>query len=381
MIAGGAVVSTTVAGALAYEPTPEQIGQTIADVGDDALSLARQADLLPGVAMGPGLTVDAPVIVDNLAVFPVYAAYPEVAPGKVGALHQAIDNGYAHVKEVAPGPYGAEVNKLAYANRANVPVLALGGMVFEGGFQDRMITRDLIIEPKSEDRLAVHCAEKSRWSPIREGDNTKGYFKVLHTMTGSALRATSEVLGEQRMVWRRVAQVNANHCKAPSTGTLAAVLDDPALRHERRSMAAEVDGFLEAQLHQDNLVGVAYSINGQVRHVRMFANSRLFQSFRGHLGRTAAYEALAEQGNMQGFERTDSETTPQGAVAGFVRHIRDRSETMNEHRHNKSAKTVYLHSGRGYGAIAMWKGTPLTASYISNSYVEAAKRTHADCRG
>jgi hypothetical protein len=317
--------------------------------------------VFPGVPLGDDTFVDDPAVVDNLAVFPIYAARAE-GPEMV-ALDRAIAASSAEVREIG------EVGQLVFRNDGDAPVIAVSGLVLGGGFQDRMVVRDFVLEPKSTATVAVRCAEHHRWSGARNGKITGGKFWGLPTMTGTYVRTVAERAEDQGEVWKAVDAVNRAHCKKPPTAALAGTLEDPALSKAREAVATEIVRHLDSLPMQESLVGLAYAVDGDVRDVRAFATSGVFRQLREALARTAALEALVEpRATNDVAARGPSEMPPRDQVAAFVRTIRDRPLTTREVV-TGSTSTRYLYAHEGHGAIASWAPSGKRALVISRSFV------------
>jgi hypothetical protein len=336
---------------------------------------------LPGAPIAKGMTVNEPVVFANLSVFPVYGIAHDTGP--MTDLASALGEALAEVRELSDMPRGAEVRKLSFENRSASPLLVPGGSVLAGGFQDRMVVRDFVLEPGEVAQVAVFCTEKSRWRGIRHGDITEGRFRVLPTLAGSWLRATGELEAEQARVWKRVDQVNAAHCKTSYTGALAATLEDAALSKRRDALAARVVEYLHAQPMSENLVGMAYAVNGKVRSVRTFANGRLFARFQETLSRGAAFEAIARRSRAKKRSK-GSETTRQEQVVSFVRGLLDEPQRAEDKPMGTLGKTIYLYGAEGYAAIAQRRrlqahGEPvaIAASFIAKPDVDPLERRSA----
>ncbi|MEZ4445372.1 MAG: DUF6569 family protein [Polyangiaceae bacterium] len=336
--------------------------------------------ILPGAALDEGISVAAATKLDGLAVYPIYSRQQATLPA-IAAIHEAVAGGRASIREVANGPAGAEVHELVFDNDGDRPLLALGGSMLAGGFQDRFITRDFIVEPEHERGVHVHCGELHRWSPTRNGEETKGRFRVMGTFAGSFLHGTAELTQDQSKVWKRVDAMNAAHCKAPATATIAATLEDPKLLAAREKIASQVARALAVRPHQGALVGLAYEVNGDIRGVRIFADHDLYQRFVGHLTRTAAFEAMAERGASTAMAKDPGELSPEARVVQFVDHIRhqaDEAKTLEEGR----TKTVYLFARRGYGAVTRFipdaeskREVPLTMAFVKRPGEAPARRS------
>jgi hypothetical protein len=171
--------------------------------------------------------------------------------------------------------------------------------------------------------------------------------------------------------------MNAAHCKSSPTNALAASIEDKALEKTRNALAQSVLQFLARLPMQENLVGFAYAVDGNVRDVRVFATAQLFLQHRAVLSRTAAFDALAGRPKappipeLRVEPHSPSEMPLRDQVASFVSSIRDNPDTVEEVSASGSTKTRYLYARRGYGAIAMWtpagrEAVPVTESFVAS---------------
>jgi len=93
---------------------------------------------------------------------------PKEMSGKPGArlmsLNKAIETGVASISE--RGTASTEnVHWLRVNNKSQNPIFVSSGQTFTGGRQDRMITRDTILNPTGSDQyIPVMCIEEGRWS-------------------------------------------------------------------------------------------------------------------------------------------------------------------------------------------------------------------------
>lgn len=323
------------------------------DYDDPGIPEVDDPGTVPGLHFGDGTTIGESSTFANLTVFPVYRARPREI-GTVGAVDELIERGKAEIREVAHSTDYGEVNLLKFANNTEDPMLMLGGTLLEGGFQDRMIGSDFILRPNRVAMLKVYCAELHRWTPFRNGVNTEGKFHTMPAYADSHVRAAGQFLGQQHRVWSLVHQVNRAHCKAPPTGTLAASVTDPKLSQERDAIAEKVVAALDARPVAENMVGLAYAVNGEVRTVRYFANNKLFSMFREQLTKTAALEALTARNGTPKAKGLNDELTPADEVASFVIAIRDNPDNVTDREGPEGNSTRYYHSARGYGATAMY---------------------------
>jgi hypothetical protein len=191
------------------------------------------------------LTLEAPVTVGNLTVWPVRTERP-LDLGEFLTLEEALQEGVAEVREVgAPGgdaqvhveeaqrdesaPEAASpqqaldedvqtleqlvqsldldaavVNTLVVENKGDLPILVCAGTVVKGGKQDRQIGQDFVIQAKSTTPVDAFCVEQGRWQSDRLGAETAGKFEVLDGVATAKVRAKGQYEKDQGGVWQEV---------------------------------------------------------------------------------------------------------------------------------------------------------------------------------
>lgn len=287
----------------------------------------------PGAPLGDDEhTVGAPVVVDDVTVFPIYARQQEDL-GDFTTLERALADGVASVTEVggaeegagegvaAPiaqtrrgrGPQGVaqgraqgasdvpgQVNRLAITNGGERPILVLAGTIVKGGKQDRQIGDDVVVEPKSSVKVAAYCVEPHRWTAARDGKATGGKFEAAKTMAPSKVRGKGQYDNDQSAVWSEVGKANAAKGKAPATGTLLATLDDEAETSKREARARALLARLGEAPRPEAIVGFAWGVRGEVRGARWFAHAKIWALYRDALIATAAGEGRGGEGAGRG---------------------------------------------------------------------------------
>lgn len=129
-----------------------------------------------------------------LGIFPVWGE-TEVAREYSTALSAA------RVSEKAE----PDVATLLVANTADRPLLLLEGQVLEGGWQDRMVTRSLVVAPHNELAVEVVCVEAGRWSGQRRHADS---HRRATTRVQAGVRAGG---GRQHEVWKRVSEYDGRY--------------------------------------------------------------------------------------------------------------------------------------------------------------------------
>lgn len=270
----------------------------------------------PGLAIDAEHTVGPPIVIGNLAVFPIYAKVMEDL-GDFIPLDDALEKNVAVVRELGaeqPGTDGppleqrvndprqqvayrgdgARVNTLVIENKGDVPILVLAGTVVKGGKQDRQIGQDFIIGKKQTVPVDAFCVEHGRWNPTRNGVATGGSFKSLKTLAAGDVRAAGQYEKDQSQVWSKVGKINKATGKQTASDTLTASLEAPEAQEERSRLGAQIHGFLISVPMAERTVGMAYAVGGEVQAARFFIHHKLFDKYEETLVSTAVVESYTQ---------------------------------------------------------------------------------------
>jgi hypothetical protein len=289
----------------------------------------------------------------NLVVFPV-TSRSQVDVGPLIALDDALAAKTAEVREVAGG---GSVNTLVIENKGKVPIFVLAGTIVKGGNQDRQIGQDFIIEQKQATPVDAFCVEHGRWNGNRDGRATAGHFGTSEVLATSKVRAAGQYKKDQGEVWSKVSEANSANHQAPASSTLLASVDDAALAKQRNELAAKIETALGTVQPQEELVGIAYAIDGDVRGVRWFAHHNVFELVRKKLVVGIAFDTIVARAEATAQHRAPSTKpapTP-AAVDAFVKNVE--AEAVKENRDTAGANVnEYKESGQAYGSKTMFKG-------------------------
>src|SRR5262245_52143664 len=127
--------------------------------------------LLAGLAAAPLVRIpdaklSGPFAHDNLTIFLIHSDGKHAGGGKFMTLAEAMEKKQFVVYETQ------DVNNLLMENLSDLEVILLSGDILKGGQQDRVVTYDRIVPPKSgKISLAVFCVEKTaeRWNkPLKD---------------------------------------------------------------------------------------------------------------------------------------------------------------------------------------------------------------------
>lgn len=160
------------------------------------------------------------------------------------------------------------VNSLRFTNNSNQPVYLMSGEIVQGGRQDRIIARDVILEPNARNvRVPVYCVEEGRW-----GNNSK--YKYYHE--GSMhLRKKVDRDQSQSAVWKEIEEENRND--GVRTGTKAYT----AHANNRQYVQQENDYLQNFPISTfgdvSNIVGIVAMTGDMVMGCDIFVSPDLFQ--------------------------------------------------------------------------------------------------------
>src|SRR5215213_4911402 len=133
----------------------------------------------------------------NLTIFLVHGK--ELMPGKTFlTLQEALAQKKVVVYETK------DVNELAIRNLSNQDVYVQAGDVVRGGEQDRMISVDFIVPPRSGRMpISAFCVESGRWSP-RTGEAAASFSSSENSVATKDLKLAAKRAGSQEAVWENV---------------------------------------------------------------------------------------------------------------------------------------------------------------------------------
>lgn len=331
--------------------SPQALGSTNAPPAVRAAPVASGA--AHAAASADDHAIGGAAAFGNLVVFPV-TSRSQVDVGPLIALDDALAAKTAEVRELGNG---GSVNTLVIENKGKVPIFVLAGTIVKGGNQDRQIGQDFIIEPKQSSPVDAFCVEHGRWNGNRDGRATAGHFGTSEVLATSKVRAAGQYKKDQGEVWSKVSEANSANHQAPASSTFLASVDDATLAKQRSELAGKIEAALATVQPQDELVGIAYAIDGDVRGVRWFAHHAVFEIVRKKLVVGIAFDTIVARAEAQAQHRppsTKPAPTP-AAVDAFVKNIE--AESVKENRDTAAGNVnEYKESGQAYGSKTMFKG-------------------------
>lgn len=257
----------------------------------------------------PALTnyrISGPYTHKNLTVFLVHGK--DLLPGRnFLTLQEALAQKKVRVYETK------EVNELAIRNFSSQDVYVQAGDIVRGGEQDRMISIDFIVPPRSGRMpIAAFCVESGRWH--KRGEEQAAYFSSSENAAATKeLKLAAKRAGSQGAVWENVSVAQAKLSK--NVAGLVAVSDSPTsyeLSVEnakvKQTTAAYISALNGILRNKTDVIGYAFAINGHVNSADVYASHTLFVKLWPKLLKASATEALAELDQKPAAEPVASET-------------------------------------------------------------------------
>lgn len=236
--------------------------------------------------------ISGPYTHKNLTIFLVHGK--ELMPGKnFLTLQEALAQKKVIVYETK------NVNELSIRNVSNQDVYVQAGDVVKGGDQDRMISVDFIVPPKSRRMpISAFCVESGRWS--RRGNEANGTFSSSANVVASKeLKIAARSTNSQQAVWEKVEvakeklvenlKVEVADAASPTSYELA--VENSAVKETAEDYLKALSGILQ---DKSDVIGYVFAINGHVNSADIYASRSLFVKLWPKLLKASAVEAIGE---------------------------------------------------------------------------------------
>lgn len=191
-----------------------------------------------------------------------------------------------------------DVNELAIRNLSNQDIYVQAGDIVRGGEQDRMISVDFIVPPKSG-RMPIDafCVESGRWN--QRGDEAPATFASSENSATNELKIAAKSDKSQQAVWENVAVVQANLSKnvggvVNSTVSVSSMELSMEDRKVKETSAAYINTFANLVQNKSDVIGYVLVINGVVNSADIYASHALFAKLWPKLLKSSSVEAIAE---------------------------------------------------------------------------------------
>lgn len=234
--------------------------------------------------------ISGPFTHENLALFLVRAQQGVKTGSRYLTLQDAIDQRKIVVTETK------KVNELAVENVSVDAIYIQSGDIVKGGQQDRVITNDFVLPPKSG-RIAVDafCVEQGRWN--RRGSESASTFNSSTELVPTKPMKIAVIKQNQSEVWQQVAEAQRNLALATAqTVTVSASASSLPLTLKSRPVENAVKGYVKSLQRipagSAAVVGVVFAVNGEINSADIYSSPELFAAMWPKLLKASAVEAL-----------------------------------------------------------------------------------------
>lgn len=248
--------------------------------------------------------LSGPAVYDNVAIYFVHDT-TETVPVPL-TLEEAVAGGAVSIHETGT------VNQLQINNGGATEVFVQAGDLVKGGLQDRVLSADLLLPPRSgEVVLTVFCVESGRWR-ARGAEDVGKFSSAKSAMPSHAakvkMRAAAPWHKEsgwqagptQAEIWAEVHNTQSKLAKSVGASVRAcASLSSLQLSLETNELNAARAPFSEALRgagdSSTDTVGATFMINGKIRSSDIYASNALFRKMWPKLLSAAAADAISEK--------------------------------------------------------------------------------------
>ena len=258
-----------------------------------------------------GYRLEGPFTQGNLTVFLVHGK-DKIKGQTFITLQEALVQRKVIVRETR------SVNELTIENVSTDEVYVQSGDIVKGGAQDRMLTTDLILPPRSgKISIAAFCVENGRWSQ-RGNESAAVFNSSANTVASREVKLAAKMKQSQGEVWREVA-VAQDKLSSNTGGDVKSAASPTSfqLALENKNVQATADNYVNALDNlldtRNDVIGYVFAINGKINSADVYASSALFKKLWPKLLKASAIEAVAEQKGGQKFEAPKS-----AEVLGFL---------------------------------------------------------------
>ncbi|TAE71473.1 MAG: hypothetical protein EAZ85_10715 [Bacteroidetes bacterium] len=185
-----------------------------------------------------------------------------------------------------------EVNTLMIQNICKDTIYIMAGEIIQGGKQDRVIAKDIVLPPSSPAiDVSVFCVEQGRWEYEEQKIEKNKNFQKYYGTASLKLRAKVEKEQNQQAVWGEVRRSNNENNTKTETQAYTAQNNSKDFQQKNQKY---VDYFTKIFTNDKETIGVVVVTGNQVVGVDMFASVDLFQSQIGSLLTSYANEAITD---------------------------------------------------------------------------------------
>ena len=236
-------------------------------------------------------TLSGPYTHGNLTVFLVHGK--DTKKKTFLTLQEALAQKKVRVYETK------DVNELAIRNFSNQDVYVQAGDIVRGGEQDRMISMDFIVPPKSGRMpIAAFCVESGRWNK-RGNEEAATFGSSENSVAGKELKLAAKLKNSQQAVWQNVSlaqdklseNVGTTVNATTSSTSFELSVENTKVKETTAAYIGALSGIVQSKA---DVIGYVFAINGHVNSADVYASRALFVKLWPKLLKASAVEAVAE---------------------------------------------------------------------------------------
>jgi hypothetical protein len=301
--------------------------------GSAAIGLAAGGD----TGLNPDYRLSGPHACRNLEIYFIHGK-AGVKGRQVIPLAEALEKGVVVIDETN------DVNRLSATNHSvKEYVFIQAGDIVKGGRQDRTLSQDVLLPPKSgKVDLHAFCVEQGRWSQ-RGKEPSDQFSSSRKRLSSKQLKLAAKQAKSQQAVWNAVAaeqeklgrRIGKSVTKPASGTSLQLSLEDKDVEKQIQNYRQTL---LPIGRRETDAIGFAYAINGKFNSADIYGEPGLFQKLWPKLVESAACEALSmrdEEQNHPAADPVDIKNHIAGAL-GCARH----KEPSNRSTRNSAGETA-----------------------------------------
>lgn len=293
-------------------------------------------------AAADGVRVSGPIVHDNLAIYYLHgSATGDAAPM---SLEEALAKGRVKVRETG------NVNELTVENAGDSEVFVQAGDIVKGGRQDRVLSVDLLLPPRSGVvPIAAFCVKSGRWT-ARGQEDARQFSTAAAAMPShdaklamrtymvnvaqsspaggrpyAAEPSRADTGSSQQKIW---AMVRATQDRlARSVGAPVVAPASPSslqLSLESEKLKAAQAAYMTALQNgkvDDDVVGYIAAINGKISGGDVYASPELFRKMWPKLLAASVTEAIGHK------DAASAEPPSTDQLAAFIKSVESAPES------------------------------------------------------
>lgn len=245
-----------------------------------------------GTMQARGYRLSGPYTHNNLTIYLIHGKSVVLSKNFL-TLQEALEQKKVIVYETK------SVNELAIENISNEDVYVQSGDIVKGGQQDRVLSTDLIVPPKSGKMpIDAFCVESGRWSK-RSNERVETFSSSVDVVSTKDLKLAAKRSKSQGAVWENVKVTQDKLSENLGTRVNSTVSESSLqLAVENSKVRENADSYLKAltgiTAGKNDVIGYVFAINGKVNSADVYGSSALFKKLWPKLLKANAVEAIAE---------------------------------------------------------------------------------------